>query len=155
MDTLPSPLACGRFMHMDINTSHELTNQGEKNLLPECWCTRTGKHGPHRLFHTKALGSLDLCPRIVSQEVASWYFYVNGGLFLYLHFSFHHSWSPTTHLFEVLGLFVLFFLFCFFKNKKSIILSSPTPNKLTPSAPRLPPPHLFGASREGWRMTVL
>lgn len=34
MDTLPSPLACGRFMHMDINTSCEHTNQGEKNPLP-------------------------------------------------------------------------------------------------------------------------
>lgn len=70
-----------------------------------CWWTCTRKHGPHRLFHMKALRSSDFCPRL-SLKLPLGIFYVNESLFLYLHSSFHLSWSTTEHLFKVLGLFV-------------------------------------------------
>lgn len=70
MDTLPSPIACGRFMHMDINTSFKHTYQGKESssYTYKCWCTCTHKLGPQRLFHMKALRSSDFCPRIMSQK---------------------------------------------------------------------------------------
>lgn len=158
MDTLPSPIACGRFMHMDINTSFKHTYRGKESssYTYKCWCTCTHKLGPQRLFHMKALRSSDFCPRIMSQKspfgILKW---MKACFFISIFpFIFPGAWVSIYSRFWASFFGASFFCLCVLL-LSCVILSFPPPNKLTPSASRPPPPRLFWASREGWRMTVL